>query len=122
MTDQPNAVVWTEIPVASLDAACAFYGKVLEKELTVQQMGPDKTAVFPYAEGAGVSGHLYQGTPSGDGRGNTVHLAAPGKLEATMDRVRAAGGAVVSDAIAIPAGRFFYATDPDGNSVGFFEA
>lgn len=33
-----------------------------------------------------------------------------------------AGGAVVSAEIAIPAGRFFYATDPDGNPLSFFKA
>ncbi len=33
----------------------------------------------------------------------------------------AAGGTVVSDVISIPPGRFIYAKDLDGNSVGFFE-
>jgi predicted enzyme related to lactoylglutathione lyase len=31
-----------------------------------------------------------------------------------------AGGKVVSDPIAIPAGRFAYCLDPDGNSFGLF--
>ena len=47
-------------------------------------------------------------------------IVALDPLEAVMDRVPAAGGEVVSPVIDIPAGRFFYATDPDGNSVGFF--
>lgn len=36
-------------------------------------------------------------------------------------RVTDAGGKVVSDTIDIPPGQFFYATDPDGNSLGFFK-
>ena len=38
-----------------------------------------------------------------------------------MERVKQAGGTVVSPIIQIPPGRFFYATDPDGNSIGLFE-
>ncbi|TFL18547.1 VOC family protein [Jannaschia formosa] len=115
-----NAIVWAEIPVRDLDAACAFYGAALSCDLSQQQMGPNMAAVFPASE-TGVSGHLYEGKPAGDGSGPTVSLCVPDTLEATMDRVRAAGGKVVSPAIQIPAGRFFYATDPDGNSLSFFQ-
>jgi predicted enzyme related to lactoylglutathione lyase len=38
-----------------------------------------------------------------------------------MERVKDAGGQVVSPPITIPPGRFFYAVDPFGNSIGFFE-
>jgi hypothetical protein len=70
---------------------------------------------------AGVGGHLYPGKPASNGEGPTIHLVAEGRLEATMERVTAAGGQVVSPPITIPPGRFFYAVDPFGNSVGFFE-
>jgi hypothetical protein len=39
-----------------------------------------------------------------------------------MGRVKASGGEVLSPTIDIPAGSFFYATDPDGNSIGLFTA
>ncbi|ATF18558.1 VOC family protein [Phaeobacter gallaeciensis] len=39
-----------------------------------------------------------------------------------MTRVTKAGGQVISEAITLPGGQFFYAKDPDGNSVGFYEA
>ena len=42
--------------------------------------------------------------------------------KSALARVAEAGGTVISPAIEIPAGRFFYATDPDGNSIGLFEA
>jgi predicted enzyme related to lactoylglutathione lyase len=118
-----NTTVWIEIPVRDLTAAMAFYGTVTGLGLTREQMGPNETAIFQAADfRSGVAGHLYEGKPAGDGTGPTVHLATEGKLEDAMRRVTGAGGAVVSPIIEIPAGRFFYATDPDGNSIGLFEA
>ena len=45
-------------------------------------------------------------------------MAAP--LEAAIERVTDNGGKVVSPVVEIPAGRFAYCLDPDGNSFGFF--
>ena len=44
------------------------------------------------------------------------------RLEAAAERVRKAGGQVLSEPIPTPFGQFFYAADPDGNSIGFFES
>jgi predicted enzyme related to lactoylglutathione lyase len=73
-------------------------------------------------ENAGVSGHLYPGTAATQGQGPTVHLSVPDRLEDAMERVREAGGKVLSPAVAIPPGRFAYCQDLDGNSIGIFEA
>jgi uncharacterized protein len=115
-----NAVVWFEIPVTDLAKSKAFYGSVLQEELEDQAMGPNLTAIFSPAKGPGVSGHLYVGKPGTPGSGNTVHLAAPEPLEESMARLQAHGGQVVSPVIEIPAGRFAYCLDPDGNSIGLF--
>ena len=117
-----HTCVWFEIPVTDLDRARAFYGAVLKRELTREDGGPNPMAAFSSMSDPGVSGHLYPGKPAPAGTGPTIHLAAPDGLEATAARVREAGGTVVSEPIAIPSGSFFYATDPDGNSIGFFEA
>jgi predicted enzyme related to lactoylglutathione lyase len=45
-------------------------------------------------------------------------VAAP--IEAAMERVTGNGGRIVSPVIEIPAGRFTYCLDPDGNSFGLF--
>ena len=88
--------------------------------MTVDDTGPNPMSVLGGSmETAG--GHLYPGTPSEQGQGPTIHLALPDALEAGMDRTRAAGGTVLSDAITIPPGRFAYIQDPDGNSIGLFE-
>ncbi len=123
MTFSPkNCLVWAEIPVTDMDKAIEFYQTVTGGSLTYIEDGPNPMASFQTADpSTGVALHLYPGKPAGDGSGPTVHLAAEGKLESVMERVSKAGGSVLYGPIAIPAGRFFYATDPDGNSIGFFE-
>ena len=123
MTFSPNNCrVWAGIPVTDMDKAIAFYQTVTGGALTYTEEGPNPMASFQTADPSnGVALHLYPGKPAGDGSGPTVHLAAEGKLENVMERVSRAGGAVLYGPIAIQAGRFFYAIDPDGNSIGFFE-
>ncbi|WP_238367520.1 VOC family protein [Mesobacterium pallidum] len=113
--------VWTEIPVTDMDKAMAFYNEVFGWSLTLDTSGPNPMAVFGNSDGV-CGGHLYPGKPSAAGQGNTIHLATPGPLEDAMARCDGAGGKVVSPVIAIPVGRFAYALDPDGNSIGLFEA
>lgn len=114
--------VWAEIPVTDLDRAIAFYNQVFNTELKRDDNGPNPMAMFPTSNPDGAAGHLYPGKPAAAGAGPTVHLACPDTVEDTMERVKAAGGQVVSDVFTIPAGRFAYATDPDGNSLGLFSA
>ena len=122
MSAPKNAVVWAEIPVGDVDRAKAFYAAVLERELVDEHDGPNPMAAFTTAGRDGVAGHLYPGRPAPNGAGPTVHFAVPDRLEATMERVREAGGTVVGEPVEIPVGRFCYALDPDGNSIGLFEA
>lgn len=114
--------VWTEIPVIDMDRAQAFYASVCDMEFIMDDNSPNPVAMFKTVDFEnGISGHLYPGKPAADGAGPTVHLATPGKLEDTLERVKTAGGQVVSDIITIPPGRFAYCTDLDGNSIGCFE-
>ena len=110
---------WFEIPVTDLAASMAFYAAVFDMELKVSEMGPNPMVDFPVAGPAGVSGHLYPGTPSENGP--TIHLVVPDSLAATKARVIAAGGRVEGPDITIPPGTFCYARDLDGNSLGLFE-
>lgn len=123
MTQSPaNALVWGEIPVRDLDRASAFYADVLGFDLTRENTGPNPMAMFAVADMKdGVAGHLYPGEPSTEGKGPTLHFEVAGRLEDAAERCWKAGGKVVSEPIAIPAGRFQYAVDPDGNSIGLFE-
>jgi uncharacterized protein len=115
-----SSVVWFEIPVSDMNRAKLFYEAVLQNELKDENTGPNDTSVFAYAGGQNVSGHLYSGKPAAKGTGSTVHLSVPSPLEDTLERLKAAGGEVVSDIVKIPPGRFAYCLDPDGNSLGLF--
>jgi predicted enzyme related to lactoylglutathione lyase len=52
------------------------------------------------------------------GKETTMTSSLPPK--ASMERVTANGGQVVSSVVQIPSGRFAYCLDPDGNSFGLF--
>lgn len=117
-----NFTVWSEIPATDVDRAIAFYNKVFDLELQKDTSGPNPMAMFPTSNPAGVAGHIYPGKPAASGDGPTVHFACPDKLEDALARVSDAGGKVLSDAISIPAGRFAYCLDSEGNSIGVFSA
>ncbi|WP_316013791.1 VOC family protein [Roseobacter sp. HKCCA0434] len=120
MPHQPkHAAVWFEIPVRDLKAGMAFYAQVFDFDLSVTPMEWNDIVMLPSQGEDGVGGNLYAGTPGT--HGHTIHIPVPDSLEATADRCRAAGGAIVGEPIALPSGRFVYATDPDGNSIGLFE-
>lgn len=116
-----NAVVWFEMPVSNLARAKAFYGSATGFELKDEQMGPNMTSLFAHEDGKGVGGHLYEGKPAAKGTGGTPSLAIADRLEQALERVTKASGEVVSPIIEIPAGRFAYCLDPDGNSFSLFE-
>lgn len=120
-THPQNVAVWFEIPVSDLERAVLFYNKVFDQDIVITtDMGPNPVAMFGYAQETGTGGHLYPGKPSENGP--TVHLAAPDTLEETRARIFNSGGKVESDDVPLPMGAFFYARDPDGNSIGVFKA
>ncbi len=115
-----HAAVWFEIPVTDMARSTAFYAAVLQNELKPEDGGPNPMAAFATQDANGVAGHVYPGRPAAAGTGPTIHLAAPAPLEDAIARVVPNGGQVVSPIISIPAGRFAYCLDPDGNSFGLF--
>ncbi|CUH63231.1 putative enzyme related to lactoylglutathione lyase [Thalassovita gelatinovora] len=119
MTQKP-IVVWSEIPVSDMQKSMVFYQTVFGYDITLDVTGSNPIAVLGNAMGT-VGGHLYPGNPAQTGQGPTLHLAVPDKLEDAANRCAQAGGRVLSEPIAIPPGRFVYAQDLDGNSVGLFE-
>ena len=116
-----HPVVWMEIPVRDMKAGTDFYTSVFDFEFKMDETGPNPVAMICAADESGTAGHLYPGTPAEDGAGPTIHLIVPDSVEKTAERCRAAGGVVLGPVIEIPPGRFQYAKDPDGNSIGMFE-
>ncbi|NKW71862.1 VOC family protein [Rhodobacteraceae bacterium R_SAG10] len=119
--DHPPTVVWSAIPVSDMDASIAFYNAVFNYSMTINTDGPNPTAWFPSQDSPSAHGHIYPGKSAAADHGITLHLAIPGKLEYAIQRCKDAGGEVTSPIVAIPPGRFTYARDLDGNSLGLFE-
>lgn len=115
-----DTVVWCEIPVTDLDHGIAFYSAVFDSEMKLTEMGPNPVSFFPKQGENDVSGHIYPGKPAQNGEGPSVHLHAPDTLEATVARAKEAGAEIIGPIIALPFGRFQYAIDPFGNSLGIF--
>ncbi len=118
MQSQP-IVVWSEIPVSDMEKAVVFYNAVFDWQMTIDESGPNPMAILG-GDMAKTAGHLYPGKPA-SGNGPTIHIAVDDRLEDAAIRCRKAGGTVLGEIITIPPGRFVYATDPDGNSIGLFE-
>lgn len=118
MQAQP-IVVWSEIPVSDMKKAVAFYNAVFDWQMVIDESGPNPMAILG-GDMETTGGHLYPGKPA-QGNGPTVHIAVPDRLEDAMIRCRTSGGTVLGEIVTIPPGRFAYATDPDGNSIGLFE-
>lgn len=119
-TARPSVVVWFEIPVANLERAVHFYDAALGVELRREQFGPDAIAIFPYERPA-ISGCLQQvAGHRGDGQGARIFLNCDGKLDAVLDRIVQAGGAVTAEKTALPPGMGWVAEmrDLDGNRIG----
>lgn len=119
MTTQPK-VCWTEIAVKDMDKAVAFYNEVFQWDMKIDNTGPNPLAWLG-GDMDTAGGHIYPGTPGANGGGSTVHIIVPDKLENAVERCKSAGGTILGDPIEIPPGRFSYAIDPDGNSLGLFE-
>jgi predicted enzyme related to lactoylglutathione lyase len=102
-----------------MEKAVDFYNATFDWQMTIDESGPNPMAILG-GNMDSTGGHLYPGTPA-SGNGPTVHIAVPDRLEDAAIRCRKAGGKVIGDIITIPPGRFVYARDPDGNSIGLFE-
>lgn len=108
---------WWEIPVADLDDARRFYGEVMGWGFT--PFGEDYFAATG-PDGA-LLGGIFLATPDDKGNGVRITFTAD-DLEGALERVRAAGGAVLNERTEIPGdGMGWWAdfTDPAGRRIGF---
>ena len=115
-----NAVVWSEIAVADMKRATAFYEKLLDGRLKHEYYGPFRIALFPHAED-GVGGCLMHGEgyePSA--KGTVTYLAAAPGIDAALERARAAGAKLLMPRTALPGEQGFIAhiADSEGNRIG----
>jgi predicted enzyme related to lactoylglutathione lyase len=112
-----HAIDYVEIAVDDLEAAKAFYAAAFGWRF--HDYGPDYAGIR-WVEGDGEVGGLdATRTPV---RGGPLVLLWSADLDASVQAVSAAGGAVVAGPYAFPGGRRFHFTDPSGNELGVWGA
>lgn len=121
MTTRNSVAVWFEIPAADFDRATAFYEALFGVAMRRESIGPNRLAVFPYEEGAGISGCILESSqvqPSA--QGSLVYLNCDGRLDSMLGRVEDLGGRRMGPVVTLPGdmGRFAHVIDTEGNRVG----
>ena len=124
MPSHANPVNWFEIPVSDMARAKQFYERVLEFELSENEMGPRKMAWFPMEMGAaGATGSLIEGEgyrPSYDGSLVYLHVD---KIDPTLAAINAAGGKTLMPRTSIGEHGFIaHFQDSEGNRVALHES
>ncbi len=98
-------IQYIEFLSADINRAKDFYTKCFGWKFT--DYGPDYTSF----EGEYVDGGFTTGKPVS---GTVLVILYSSDLEATLEKVLAAGGTIVKDIFSFPGGRRFQFTDPDG--------
>ena len=98
-------IQYIEFLSANINKARDFYTQCFGWKFT--DYGPNYTAF----EGEYVDGGFTTGEPV---KGTILVILYSANLEATKDKVLAAGGIIVQDIFSFPGGRRFQFTDPDG--------
>jgi catechol 2,3-dioxygenase-like lactoylglutathione lyase family enzyme len=123
---EPSATVSVRYMVDDVEAAVAYYTKVLDFEvlnsfppvfadvgrgnLRLLLAGPDSSAGQPMPDGV----------KPGPGGWNRIHLVVD-DLDAEVARLREAGAEFRNDVVEGPAGKQILVLDPSGNVVELFE-
>ena len=112
-------IAWVEIPAKDMEKTVNFYNQVLGLNLEIQDFGSEKMACFPSGEGA-----ISQAPGFEPGSvGVLVSLDAGKDLDGALQRVRDAGGEILTEKTAIEAeGRGYFAIfkDLEGNKLGLY--
>ena len=114
---------WIEIPVQDIERAARFYGRLLDRELTITDAPPRRTAIL-YFEPNEVGGSLLESpdlAPSHQGVHIYLNAGHGSELEAMIERVRSLGAEIVIPATPMDdVGRFASFRDTEGNFLSLF--
>jgi predicted enzyme related to lactoylglutathione lyase len=105
-----NTINFIEFATHDQEKAKAFYGSVFG--WTYKDYGPSYSDIL----GAGLSGGLNQDPDSRPKNGTLVVLYVI-DLEATLEKIKAAGGKITKDIFSFPGGRRFHFSDLSGNEL-----
>ena len=92
-----NLINWFEIPVSDMDRAVAFYSKLLDAPIQVEDFGGFLMGWLPMESQEGVGGSLVKHeTYVPSHHGSLVYLNGNDDLSVMLGRVEAAGGKILS--------------------------
>jgi predicted enzyme related to lactoylglutathione lyase len=94
-----NMVGWFEIPVIDMERATAFYNKVFDIEIQLQNFEGELMGWFPFVEGGeGAAGALIMQNElhKPNSHGVLVYFASE-DVQIELDRVEGAGGIIVQE-------------------------
>jgi uncharacterized protein len=116
---------WFEIPVTDMTRAINFYQNVTGTSMKSEVFGApgEEMAVFPADSKEAVTGCLQMSPyskPSQDG--SLIYLNAGPGIDAWIERVKKAGGKILTPRTALPPGMGFFAIflDCEGNRIGLY--
>ncbi len=112
MSQRHHTFDYVELAAPDLAAAKTFYADALDWTFT--DYGPDYTGIHRPG-GEGEMGGLNPARPSGAGL--PLVILYSDDLDATLESVRSAGGAIDEEPFEFPGGRRFHFTDPFGNEL-----
>jgi uncharacterized protein len=113
-----NTICWTDIPVANLDRAIAFYSAVLGQPVSKETSPGFEFGLLPHAKD-NVSGCLCVMPDTAPSlAGPLVYFAVDGRLDAAIEAACAGGGKILKEKHAIgPYGFRAVIVDSEGNRV-----
>jgi uncharacterized protein len=118
----PNIINWFEIPTTDLNRAVRFYETVLGVALRPEVFGGIRMASFPYTPGVAGGALVQDERRMSSTEGVLVYLDAQGQLDACLERVVKAGGAVLTPKQDIgDPGFIAIVRDTEGNAVGLHQ-
>ncbi len=122
-----NVINWFEIPVTDTIRAKQFYETLLDLQMETLHFPESRETLtfFPFnpdivqATSGRVTGVLTQSpTAQPSLAGTLVYLNASPSIQAVLDRVAPAGGAIISGPVYIKAGFIAIISDTEGNRIG----
>jgi uncharacterized protein len=116
-----SRVIHFEVPVDDFSRACDFYQSVFDWKIEKWE-GPEDYYLISTGprETPGIDGALTGRSELTAHTTNTVDVAS---LEASLERVQANGGKVLTPTMAIPGvGRMAYCQDTEGNVFGMMQS
>ena len=119
MDTNMNPVNWFEIPTNDLQRAKGFYEYIFGVELTLNEMGPLKMAMFPMGERApGAAGALVNAEPYTPSHEGSLVYFYVDDIEGTLVKVNEKGGKTLNPKMGIGEYGFVaHFEDCEGNRV-----